>query len=157
IAVGCSAASAPPDEEQTDSLDAPITTSTDEIMTRAQQWVDVHVPYCGGVNGGPDYICGGTCNRPPAPWDHFRTDCSGFGSWCWQIADDPTTDGYLSDRGGDDGWSTVPVANLQRGDAVVCDGHIKLFSRFVGNGAAEIYEEFDCGETARVAVQSFTA
>lgn len=130
--------------------------SADDVMARAQVWVDQRVPYCGGVRGGGDVLCGGTCNRPAAPWDGFRSDCSGYVSWVWQIQDDPSTDGFMADRGGDDGWSTVAIADLQRGDAIVCDGHSKLFSRFVGTDTAEVYEESDCGLVARISSQQLT-
>jgi hypothetical protein len=131
----------------------PITVS--EMMVRAEEWVTLRVPYCGGIRGGTDYICGGTCSRPAAPWDKYRTDCSGFVSWCWQIASNPTTSVFMSDRSGADGWTTVSVDALTAGDAVVCNGHIKLFSKFVSATSAEIYEEYDCGKVARKAVQSF--
>lgn len=130
--------------------------SANEVLSRADEWVALAVPYCGGVNGGTDYICGGTCNRPAAPWDDFRTDCSGFVSWCWQIASDPTTDTYMVDHAGDSGWSTIPIDDLAPGDAIVCDGHIKLFSQWISDSEAEIYEEYDCGKVARKATQSFT-
>lgn len=130
--------------------------SANEVLTRAEEWVDLAVPYCGGVNGGTDHICGGTCNRPAAPWDDYRTDCSGFVSWCWQIPSDPTTETYMTDDAGANGWSTILVEELAPGDAIVCDGHIKLFSQWLSDTEAEIYEEYDCGKVARKAVQSFT-
>lgn len=130
--------------------------TANEVLARAEEWVDLGVPYCGGVNGGTDYICGGTCTRPAAPWDDFRTDCSGFVSWCWQIPSDPTTDSYMNDNASANGWSTILVEELAPGDAIVCDGHIKLFSQWVSDSEAEIYEEYDCGKVARKATQSFT-
>jgi hypothetical protein len=130
--------------------------TTSEIIARAEEWIALRVPYCGGVRGGTDYICGGTCSRPSAPWDKYRTDCSGYVSWCWQIASVPTTAQYMSDRSGVDGWSTVAIDSMKAGDAVVCDGHIKLFSKFVSATSMEIYEEYDCGKVARKTVQSFT-
>jgi hypothetical protein len=130
--------------------------TTSEILTRADDYVAANVPYCGGVRGGTDYICGGTCQRPAAPWDHYRSDCSGFVSWCWQIASDPTTSGYMTDTAGANGWHSVAIDDLAAGDAVVCDGHIKLFSKLVTAGSAEIYEEYNCGHVAHKAVQTFT-
>jgi hypothetical protein len=130
--------------------------AVDEIMARAAEWVAKGVPYCGGVRGGTDYICGGTCQRPAAAWDNYRSDCSGFVSWCWQIASVPTTRGYMVDNAGTNGWHTIAIDDLKAGDAVVCDGHIKLFSAFVGSGSAEMYEEYNCGKVARKSVQSFS-
>ncbi|MEO6774757.1 MAG: hypothetical protein ABI467_17410, partial [Kofleriaceae bacterium] len=143
------------DDDPETSVDEQDVTVSD-IMARAQQWVDLAVPYHGGVNGGTDYICGGTVERPHAAWDEFRTDCSGFVSWAWQVMDDPTSDEYDGDRAGADGWSTIAIDNLAAGDAVTTNGHIKLFSRFVSSNAAEILEEYDCGEVAHRDVQGFT-
>src|SRR3954463_16145287 len=99
---GCASA---PDDGDPSTVEQDVTVA--DVMSRAQTWVDLQVPYCGGVNGGTDYICGGTCQRPHAAWDNFRTDCSGFVSWAWQIMDDPTSDAFSQDRGGTDGWSTI--------------------------------------------------
>ncbi|MEO8551482.1 MAG: hypothetical protein ABI678_16000, partial [Kofleriaceae bacterium] len=149
-----SCATGPADEPTTSVAEQDVSVS--EIMARAQQWVDLQVPYCGGVNGGTDYLCGGTCERPNAAWDEFRSDCSGFVSWAWQVMDDPTSDEYNADRAGTDGWSTIAIDNLAAGDAIATNGHIKLFSRFVSANAAEVLEEYDCGQVAHRAVQGFT-
>ena len=163
FAAGCAApesepasdrASQPGDDEPLGTTSEAI--SVNDVMERADEWVALGVPYCGGVNGGTDYICGGTCNRPHADWDDFRTDCSGFVSWCWQIPSDPTTSSYMNDHSGDNGWHTIDIDDLTTGDAVVCDGHIKLWNEFKSAGSAEIYEEYNCGHVARKAVQSFT-
>ena len=160
LAAGCSVPpsqpeeKAPPADEDLGTATADMTTA--DVMMRAQQWVDLGVPYCGGVNGGTDYICGGTCSRPSEPWNNYRSDCSGYVSWCWQISSDPTTNGYMSDVAGANGWTTVQISQMQAGDAFVCNGHIKLFSKFVSATSAEIYEESDCGQVAHKAVQSFT-
>ena len=103
-----------------------------------------------------DAICGGTCSRPAAAWDHFRSDCSGFVSWAWQIADDPTTYAYINDRSGDDGWRTVAIKDLQEGDALVCDTHIKLFSKLASENAMQIYQESDCGQVAQIRTQNIS-
>lgn len=152
LATGCSSV----DEGAAESSSDALSMSTSDIIARAQEWVDKAVPYCGGARGSGDALCGGTCWRPAAAWDNYRSDCSGFVSWCWQIKDQPSTDGYIRDRGGADGWVTIGIDDLQSGDALVSDGHIKLFSRFTSPNAAEIYEEYDCGRVARKAVQSFS-
>jgi MYXO-CTERM domain-containing protein len=130
--------------------------TANEILARADAFIAAKVPYCGAVRGGKDYMCGGTCQRPAAAWDHYRSDCSGFVSWCWQIASVPSTHSYIVDKSGANGWHTVAIDELRAGDAVVCDGHIKLFSKFVGKGSAEIYEEYNCGHVGRKGVQTFT-
>lgn len=152
VVVGCAVPME--DDEEEGSIASEI--AVNDIMGRAQQWVDLKVPYCGGVRGGRDLICGGTCRRPSAPWNNYRTDCSGFVSWAWQIPDVPATATYVRDRGGPNGWRTVAIDDLQTGDAMVANGHIKLFSKMVGSNAAEILEEYGCGKVARKAVQSFT-
>ncbi|MGZ6094038.1 MAG: hypothetical protein ACXWUG_18550 [Polyangiales bacterium] len=152
--VGSDKGTLPEDPQKISSTSQAITTS--EIMARADEYIAAKVPYCGGVRGGTDYICGGTCVRPAAPWDAYRSDCSGFVSWCWQIASDPTTSVLMTDRTGSNGWTTIKIDDLSAGDAVVCDGHVKLFSKFVSATSAEIYEEYDCGKVGRKAVQSFT-
>ncbi len=162
LLIGCATGpEEPSDAAVPPAEDEPLGTATgalttDDVMQCAQGWVDLAVPYCGGVNGGTDYICGGTCNRPSEPWDNFRTDCSGFVSWCWQIPSDPTTNSYMNDNGSGNGWHTIAIDDLQAGDAVVCDGHIKLFSHFASSASAEVYEESNCGKVAHKSVQTFT-
>lgn len=161
LAAGCAGTESEPPSTNEPAVDEPLGETSEaitanEVMTRAQEWVDLEVPYCGGVNGGTDYICGGTCERPSAPWDDFRTDCSGFVSWCWQISSDPTTDTYMNDHSGDNGWHTISIDDLATGDAVVCDGHIKLWNDFASDSSADIFEEYNCGHVARHTVQNFT-
>jgi hypothetical protein len=67
------------------------------------------MPYCGGVNGGTDYICGGTCYRSgagnTAQWNVYRTDCSGLVSWAWGVPGPGWTTGTIfndTSRGGFD-------------------------------------------------------
>ncbi len=148
------ACSSAPPNEATGSTGQAVTSS--DIMARAREWVADAVPYCGGVRGGADVICGGICQRPAAAWDSFRSDCSGFVSWAWQIMDDPDTATFVSDRSGSNGWTTIAIDSLQAGDAVVTDGHIKLFSSFSGSSAADILEEWDCNQVAREQVQGFS-
>jgi hypothetical protein len=154
VGVGCAAPAV--SDEPHGSTSSREVIGVDDVMARAQEWVDDRVPYCGGVRGGSDVLCGGTCNRPAAAWDAYRSDCSGFVSWVWQVTDDPSTDGFMNDRAGDNGWHTVAVADMARGDALVCDGHIKLLSSRVSDNSAEIYEESDCGLVASKSVQSFS-
>ncbi|CAN5475867.1 hypothetical protein BH09MYX1_BH09MYX1_26340 [soil metagenome] len=154
LAAACSSSTDDPTEDDTESSVDAITRG--EIMTRAQQWVNLGVPYCGGVRGGTDYICGGTCYRPSAAWNNYRTDCSGYVSWAWQVTDDPSTYEYVNDRSGNNGWHTIPINSMTVGDAVVAKGHIKLFNKFVGSSSADIYEEYDCDKVARHTTQGFS-
>jgi MYXO-CTERM domain-containing protein len=158
---GCTEAPAPSESTNEPAGDEPLgvtseAISSSDVITCAEEWVADQVPYCGGVNGGTDYICGGTCSRPSAAWDNYRSDCSGFVSWCWKIASDPTTSSYMVDKSGANGWHTIALADLQAGDALVCDGHIKIFSQLVSATKAEVYEESNCGKVAHKSVESFT-
>lgn len=115
-------------------------------VSRALQWVQAGVPYCGGVNGGHDYICGGTCNRPHNQWDNYRSDCSGLVSFAWGLpAPGHTTSGFAPF---DNSVShTIPGSELQSGDAINNSHHVMLFWHWVNKsqGTATFIEESDCG------------
>ena len=125
----------------------------DVAVSRALQWVDAGMPYCGGVNGGGDVLCGGTCWRGgsasnPA-WDRYRSDCSGLVSWAWQLpAPGRTTYGFAPF----DAAVSYEIAgdDLQPGDALNNDEHVVLFAGWVDRGAgkARIIEEYNCGHVA---------
>lgn len=131
--------------------------SASDIMARANDYLTHDIVYCGGPRGGVDETgCGeGVCEQPIGPWDGYRSDCSGFVSYVWQIPSDPDTATYSYDQAGGQGWSTIPIDDLRAGDAVVAQGHIKLFSSFQGTNAALIYEEYDCNRIAHKKVQGF--
>jgi hypothetical protein len=92
------------------------------IISRAQSWVNAHVPYNqGGQYGG------------------YREDCSGFVSMCWETA----KPGYVT--------STLhevshPISKeaLQPGDALLCASeHVVLFGGWANAAKTEYtaYEE----------------
>lgn len=127
------------------------------MIGRAQAWVDVDMPYCGGVNRGPDAICDGTCQRSGAAdraeWNVYRSDCSGFISYVWQL---PPVDG------GRRTWELAPfdtsvseevdAAALQPGDALnatIADlqsQHVMLFAGWIDSALhlARIIDEANC-------------
>jgi hypothetical protein len=155
---GCASNSTEDDSASTSSGDA---ITVDDIMARANDYMTHDILYCGGTRGGYDgehcwYDRADTCDRTPAgAWENYRSDCSGFVSYVWQITDDPTTPTYDSDRGGSVGWTTISIADLREGDALVTDGHIKLYGGASGSDAATIYEQYTCNRVGRKNVQSY--
>ncbi len=125
----------------------------EEVIARAQPWVDKQVPYCGGSKGGTDYICGGTCNRPSyaghGDWDAYRSDCSGFVSYSWALpSPGRTTNGFMPYNG--DVTITIQAADLEPGDALNNDHHVFLFVKWNDKSKwkAQVMEEYNCGKVA---------
>jgi hypothetical protein len=125
----------------------------DETIARAQQWVDVGMPYCGGVNGGSDVICGGTCVRTGASdnpaWNGYRSDCSGYVSWAWGLPGPGRVTGGFAPF---DGAVSHEIAgtDLAPGDALNNSHHVALFAGWVDKGAgkATLMEELNCDKVA---------
>lgn len=122
-------------------------------LARARQWVDVGMPYCGGSNGGTDYICGGTCRRTgndaSPEWDPYRTDCSGFVSWSWGLPSPGRTTTNLAPFNKDI-TTVINVDDLKPGDALNNSQHIILFGGWVNSAhtQARLLEEYTCGAVA---------
>ncbi len=60
-----------------------------DVIANAEQWVAAKLQYCQSANGEPDAdpSCSSTCERTSNPeWDPYRSDCSGFVSWAWQLS-----------------------------------------------------------------------
>jgi hypothetical protein len=130
------------------------------ILQRARSWADIDMPYCGGVPGGPDSICGGTCfqrvgifNQPA--WNKYRSDCSGFVSFVWQLAYDNghRTWGFAPFNEEGPAFSRViAAADLLPGDALNTatadkqQQHIILFAGWADRAAriAHTIEEANC-------------
>jgi len=117
-------------------------------VSKALQWVNVDMQYCGAPNGQYDSLCGGTCERTgddaSPEWDPYRTDCSGYISWAWGIAPPGLTTPNLGQR-----FAPIKVTDLQPGDILShagAPGHAFLFERWVDKAArrASILEQFDC-------------
>ena len=132
-----------------------------DAVCRASEWVSAEMPYCGGVRGGSDAICGGTCSRSGAAvredWDTYRSDCSGLVSWAWGLpAPGKTTLGLAPFDTSVSELTTIDA--LQPGDALNNEKHVMLFAGWVDKSAlkATIIEEYDCGKIARQTEKQFT-
>lgn len=102
-----------------------------EIVARAKIWIDNKVPY-----------------NKNAFRDGYRTDCSGFASYAWQVKksngkpDNP--DGI---RLADDYGVKIDFNSLQPGDIIANgskgdDGHVVIFVRWITQGSTFVaYEE----------------
>ncbi|MEO8878248.1 MAG: hypothetical protein ABI461_21825, partial [Polyangiaceae bacterium] len=137
--------------------------SASDIIARADAYVAANVLYC-QAPAGQEYNDSEACYpgvacpdpSPAKPWHDYRTDCSGFVSYVWQIPSDPDTSTFSYDESGSQGWSSIALADLRGGDAIVAEGHIKLFSKYEGANAMEIYEEYDCNKHGRKTTQGFS-
>lgn len=140
-----------------DDIDAFAKTTLD----RALQWVKVKMPYCGGTNGHWDVLCNVTCTRTGATaspeWDPYRTDCSGFVSWSWNLPPPGrTTYGFAPL---DTSITTaINVDDLRPGDALNNENHIILFGGWTNDAhtKARLLEEYDCGQVAVDRIRSIS-
>ena len=129
--------------ERTATTSAPIT--SDDVISRAMQWVDVKLLYCQSANGQPDYdtSCSSTCTRESnAQWDPYRSDCSGFISWAWGLSAPGLVTSEFAPFG-TTASTTIQATDLQPGDA--CNknagGHIVLFEKWVTPGKTALFLE----------------
>ena len=139
----------------------PTSNTRAQMVARARSWGDIHMPYCGGVAGGPDALCGGTCtrrlsspfNRPE--WNRYRSDCSGFVSFVWQLAfqDGHRTWGFAPfNEEGETFSHTIDAHDLKPGDALNStptdhgSQHVMMFIGWVDQaaGIAHTIEEAFC-------------
>jgi hypothetical protein len=122
--------------------------SGNDAVARGALWVAAEVPYCQSPNGqpDPDTSCSSVCMRPSNPeWDPYRSDCSGFVSWAWDLpAPGRTTSEFAPAE--TDITSVIDGSQLLPGDALNVPGdHIILFVSWVVAGqSANFYEEPGC-------------
>jgi len=132
----------------------------ERALARARQWIAVEMPYCGGPNGGRDVICGGTCERDgeakKPEWDKYRSDCSGFVSWSWELPPPGATTSTLAPYKTDVS-AVINVADLQPGDALNGKGHVMLWGGWTDESAGKglILQESKCGQVAQEKVATF--
>ncbi len=121
--------------------DAAIEPVGNEAVARAQQWVDVQVPYCQAPNHARDYDaeCSMTCTRPDnAEWDPYRSDCSGFVSFAWGLPSPGRTTKTFAPFDTTVSME-IPATELVPGDAVNNDHHMMLFKGWVVPGVQAIF------------------
>ncbi|HEY1697010.1 MAG TPA: hypothetical protein VGG39_32850 [Polyangiaceae bacterium] len=152
LPVGCAVGNGPGaghTEGEGQPGEATATTSeaitSDDAISRAQQWVTAKLLYCQSANGQPDYdtSCSSTCNRESNPqWDPYRSDCSGFVSWAWGLA----APGLVTSEFAPFDTSastTIQASDLEPGDAcnLNAGGHIVLFEKWVTAGKTALFME----------------
>jgi hypothetical protein len=97
------------------------------ILERAQAWADAQVPY-----------------NQQAQRNGYRTDCSGFVSYAWQLTDSPDTTSFVSK-----GYAVdIPIEKLQPADALNNkrpgnEGHIVIFVRWLDSVDKTRFEAYD--------------
>jgi hypothetical protein len=147
IGSGTGSASAP---------DAASTVPGVQAVARGMQWVNAMVPYCQAANGQPDAdsSCSPTCTRPDVPaWNDYRSDCSGFVSWSWDLPAPGRTTGDFAPFTTDI-THTIDSSELRAGDAINNDEHIMLFVAWADdNGSATFLEEPGCSASQPYARQ----
>lgn len=118
----------------------------DEVLARAQFWVDQHVPYSG------------TATSPDPQGLGYRTDCSGMVSMAWHIGapglSTQTLDSVSNMLGSYD--------NLQPGDILIKKSktaHTVIFKQWTdaSHTTAWIYQQPDTGKFAELTKRSRTA
>lgn len=136
-------------------------TFAEKTLARARLWIAAEMPYCGGPNGGKDVICGGTCVRSgeskKPEWDKYRSDCSGFVSWSWELPAPGRTTRTLAPYDNEVS-AVIEVKDLKPGDALNGSSHVMLFGGWVDEaaGKATILQESRCGTFAQEKVSTFT-
>ncbi|MER7894561.1 hypothetical protein ABTX15_32825, partial [Micromonospora sp. NPDC094482] len=116
--------------------------SRSEILERAQYWVDEGITY---TQTGP-WANDGTGKT-------YRRDCSGLVSMAWHLGTSYVTDDFQQISSHP--WSLVPggIDGFLPGDAMVKDGHMELFAKWVNASdhrqGAYVYSFNTNGETVR--------
>jgi hypothetical protein len=135
-------------------------TFAERTLARAREWISAQMPYCGGPNGGKDLICGGICERDGAAerpeWDDYRSDCSGFVSWAWELPPPGRTTRTLAPA--DTTVSVViNIEDLAPGDALNGPGHVMLWGGWndEATGKGVILQESGCGKIAHEKIATF--
>jgi uncharacterized protein YraI len=101
--------------------------SRGEVINRSIGWVNRHIMY-----------------SQARYTDGYRQDCSGFVSMSWHLQGSPNSTSLRSSR-----YTTIiPRSQLAPGDILGHPGHVALFVRWAGGGAAVMREEYDYGHPA---------
>jgi hypothetical protein len=152
------AGSEPPDAG-IESPDAPMAKPGEMSVARAEEWVTAKLHYCQAPNhkADPDADCPSTCSRLDNPlWDPYRSDCSGFVSWAWNLPPPGRTTGDFAPFQTDI-THAILATDLRPGDAVNNDTHIALFKEWVDKPTkATFIDEPGCSSSTPYA-REFTA
>ncbi|MFD5828348.1 FG-GAP-like repeat-containing protein [Lentzea sp. NPDC060358] len=123
LALAAATAFAFPGVAAASAVNGPI--SRDEVLARAQHWVD----------RGHTYDQGGTRVPGPDGGQTYRRDCSGLVSMAWHLGTSLLTNEFLSRARAGNGMRVIGVDDLKPGDAMVRDndgygddGHMELFA-----------------------------
>lgn len=148
--------------ESTGSTSEGLSTLTrSESIALAEQWVTAKLQYCQAANGARDYdsACSSICHRTSnADWDPYRSDCSGFVSWAWEL---PAPGRVTSEFAPFD--TTVSTAikctDMKPGDAANLNagGHIVLFKNWITAGSKAVFIEEPGCSSATPYAHEFTS
>jgi hypothetical protein len=109
-------------------------TTRDTIISRAQHWVDVGVPY-----------------SQTSYYEGYRQDCSGYVSMAWQLSSSLTTWDF------DSICTTIGKNDLQKGDILLKpDTHVLIFHQWVDSDTFWEYAEHGEGQVASHDTTSFS-
>jgi hypothetical protein len=123
---------------------SPVTRS--QVIANAEQWVSAMLTYCQSPNGQPDgdTSCSSVCMRTSNPqWDPYRSDCSGFVSWAWELPPPGLVTGDFAPIGSSDS-NTINCTDMKPGDAAnryPNTGHIVLFKNWITPGSEAVFIE----------------
>ena len=113
---------------------SPIT--RDQIMQRAQVWVDEKVPY-----------------SQTATTNGYRNDCSGYVSYCWASS---TSGGGHVTSNMQEICTKVSKTDMKKGDAILKPStHVLLFGGWIDSDAFYEYAEHQTGDVCRKSTGSY--
>jgi len=108
----------------------------DQIMQRAQVWVDQKVPY-----------------SQSATTDGYRQDCSGYVSYCWASS---TSGGGHWTGNMQEICTKINKSDMKKGDAILKPSqHVLLFGGWIDSDAFYEYAEHQPGDVCRKSTGSY--
>ena len=108
----------------------------DQIMSRAQVWVDQKVPY-----------------SQTQTKDGYRQDCSGYVSYCWASS---TSGGGHVTSNMQEICTKVSKSDMKKGDAILLPStHVLLFGGWIDSDAFYEYAEHQTGDVCRKSTGSY--
>ena len=108
----------------------------DQIMSRAQVWVDEKIPY-----------------SQTATTDGYRQDCSGYVSYAWASS---TSGGGHVTSNMQEICTKISKADMKKGDAILKPStHVVLFGGWIDSDAFYEYAEHQPGDVCRKSTGSY--